>query len=47
MKTLNENKHSNSGVKLATKLALLPATINVHNSSSRRDIVIKSPWCSS
>ncbi len=38
MKTLNENQHFNSGVKLATKHAILIFVVNVHNSSSRKDI---------
>jgi hypothetical protein len=39
MKALDENRHSNSGVKLATKHALLTATINGHNESLIRDVV--------
>jgi hypothetical protein len=38
MKALDENWHSNSGVKLATKHAILIVDVNVHNSSSRRYI---------
>lgn len=39
MEALDENKHSNSGVKLATKHALLIVVVNVHNSSLKRDVV--------
>ncbi len=38
MKALDENKNSNSGVKLATKHELLIIVVSVHNSSSRKDI---------
>jgi len=38
MKALDENKHSNNGVKLVAKHTMLTTTINVHNSSSRRDV---------
>jgi len=39
MKALDDNHHSNSGVKLATKHALLIVAINGHNESLIRDVV--------
>jgi hypothetical protein len=38
MKALNENHHSNNGVKLATKHALLTAAISAHSESSIIDV---------
>jgi hypothetical protein len=38
MKALDENRHSNNGVKLATKHVILTSAINVHYSSSRKDV---------
>ncbi len=38
MKALDENRHSNDGVKLTTKHAILSVVVSAHNSSSRRDV---------
>jgi hypothetical protein len=38
MKALNENHHSNSGVKLATKHSLLTVAISAHSESSIIDV---------
>ncbi len=38
MKALDENRHSNSGVKLVIKHALLTIAINAHSASLVRDV---------
>ncbi len=38
MKALDENRHSNNGVKLVAKHTILTIDVNVHNSSSKRDV---------